>query len=163
MNSSEFICKMCSQSKLSKDGLRAYCKKTGKGVSSMSVCEWFAPYETLENIVLPVNKYPNLTLFTFNGCGVGFSGKFNRSGYEYDTVRYVKVLFLPVIPIDAYRVYNLGLSNNSPVIREFIVIDKIPLKFLYIRKTLTITISIVVIILLLWALLTFMITRGTLN
>lgn len=45
------------------------------------------------------------TLFTLNGCGVGVLGERDlRDDGTYVTTRYVKLLWVPVVPLDAFRV-----------------------------------------------------------
>lgn len=128
MRNNSFICSKCTFAKLTKDGRYAYCKKLDRGVTGINSCTYYSPYKEREICKLPVSKYPNLALFTFNGCGLSFFGRFRKAGFEYDTIRWVTFVFIPIVPIDSYRVYNLGTSDSSFFIKEFIVIDKIPMK-----------------------------------
>ncbi len=51
----------------------------------------------------PLKSAP--TLFTLNGCGVAVHGeRDHRDDGTYVTTRYAKLLFVPILPIDAYRV-----------------------------------------------------------
>ena len=53
------------------------------------------------------NELGDLTdddLYTLNGCGTIHAGRFNRSGDTYDTICWISLLFIPLIPYKAYRV-----------------------------------------------------------
>jgi hypothetical protein len=70
MENNTLLCTNCVYAKLTKDGKNAYCKKQEKGVSKISSCSDYTPFQEKEYKKLPVSKYPNLVLFTFNGCGL---------------------------------------------------------------------------------------------
>ncbi len=51
----------------------------------------------------PLKSAP--TLFTLNGCGLGVHGERDlRDDGTHVTTRYAKLLYVPIVPIDAYRV-----------------------------------------------------------
>ncbi len=149
MENNTLLCTNCVYAKLTKDGKNAYCKKQEKGVSKISSCSDYTPFQEKEYKKLPVSKYPNLVLFTFNGCGLSFVGRFRKSGFEYDTIRWITFVFIPIVPIDSYRVYNLGVSESSLFIKEFIIIDKIHMKISDVLKIYTLVYGTLALIFLL--------------
>ncbi len=62
------------------------------------------------------------TMFTWNGCGLSIYG--SRDAWadgSFVTTRYVTLVFLPIIPVDAYRVFDCGGGSYS-------FVGKVPLK-----------------------------------
>lgn len=70
--------------------------------------------------LLPPDQHPNL--ITLNGCGVRFVGRFNENEDVYDTIRWITLLWIPVLPIDSYRVTKI--SSNEYLIHEKIQMDR---------------------------------------
>ncbi|PRQ06060.1 hypothetical protein [Enhygromyxa salina] len=55
----------------------------------------------------PINGAP--ALFTINGCGVKFYGNLDHeTDGSYTTIRFATLIFIPIIPIDAYNVTDHG-------------------------------------------------------